>query len=275
MMDWLENALQSLQCPYAHEWKEAVIVTTSSDDTSEEDHPLLQLIVWLEDRWIQQWEKTARQSLRMSNEEEENEHTTCNDVTNNIWNHHVHRYLVELDCPPSYFTNNDWRRHSMLRIRVIHWLVACAVSEAYGNIFGAASPESVATAAAAADDDASPGHVPLPAATSDKHESDPSSTSRWTNPLLQQVQRMDDDDGSDDPNTFFRHNFPLGFTTGDDKVDRILTLVRMTFLMELEEEQDAMNQTIADWQQQQCSVAVTAAAPSSSGKANRRSRIHK
>jgi len=45
-------------------------------------------------------------------------------------------------------------------------------------------------------------------------------------------------------------SFPLGFSTGDESVDRILTVLRMNLLLDLEREQQVINESIAQLQQQ-------------------------
>lgn len=44
------------------------------------------------------------------------------------------------------------------------------------------------------------------------------------------------------------NNFPLGLATGDDEVDRILTVLRMKYLLQLRQEQDEINECITRMQ---------------------------
>jgi hypothetical protein len=96
--------------------------------------------------------------------------------------------------------NDHWRTIPELRIRVVYWLLSCAISEAYAE---------------------DQGEENLPSTTKKKESSG----------AILIPEKVDD--------------FPLGFSTCDVQVDRILTLLRMQFLAELEVEQKEQNDFLA------------------------------
>jgi hypothetical protein len=92
-----------------------------------------------------------------------------------------------------------WREVPKLRIRVVYWLMSCAISEAYAEEQEEATNQEVST-------NSGTGDTIIP-------------------------EKVDD--------------FPLGFSTGDLQVDRVLTVLRMEFLLEIEQEQKAQNEFLA------------------------------
>jgi hypothetical protein len=175
--------------------------------------PLIQLTLWLEDCIIRLWTLEQRDKLKAE-----------------YWKT-ISVYLEELQCPKAYYTPEHWQLNPALRIRVIFWLLSVATSELYGDAFlneGEAMDDDD-------DDDDAPSHSP--------NTPEPSTKSNESNANFSLEHVSESDLAALDTT-----RFPLGFTTGDNQVDGILTLLRMNMLLKLEQEQQYVNHRIAQLQ---------------------------
>lgn len=128
---------------------------------------------------------------------------------------HINDYLHELEYPEPLLTmdvtaeQHHWRHDTMRRVRVVYWLISCAVSEAYGETINSeVKPDSKA---------------------------DSVETNIMLNPK----------------------DFPLGFKTGDEQVDRLLTILRLRFLMQLQDEQARLDGIVSDLQKRRQNLGKT------------------
>ena len=206
--DWFLTSLQCLHYPNPNELLPVLDASNDGDDNNNE--PLLaRLVLWLEDRVIRMWTLDQRDQLQ------EQFMTTIAD------------YLNELSCPSCYLTK-DWHKDSARRVRVIFWLLSVATAEAYGDAFVASSIDGKQSSSAPAQD------TPIPENYKRKaREPDLSALKNISQSDLASLQNYD---------------FALGFSTGDPQVDGMLTLLRMTLLLDLEQEQQYVNQRIAQLQ---------------------------
>lgn len=132
----------------------------------------------------------------------------------------ISEYLEELKCPMGYFSA-QWQNNAALRVRVLFFLLSVAMSEAYGDAFIDDPPPS------ATEPDSMPNNLRMVDYTNYDAISSISESD------LDQIQ-------SDE--------FPLGFSSGDSQVDRLLVVLRMNLLLDLENEQQFVNQRIAQLQ---------------------------
>mmetsp|Transcript_20734 Transcript_20734/g.30541 ORF Transcript_20734/g.30541 Transcript_20734/m.30541 type:complete len:286 (-) Transcript_20734:255-1112(-) len=193
-------------------------VNGESDDM-DADVALEKLVIWLEEYIIRQWDPKSRQ----------------NKLESNFWSF-LQQYLFDLDCPPLYYLQpnsfhlnengefvipNDkkascsyWRYDRFKRPRLIYWIVSCAVSQQYED---------------------SVDHLSIVEHVEVKEEKQPSAlpaTEKKTSSNEQEPQWKEE-------------TFPLGFTTNDEEVDKILTMIRMKYVLNLRNAQNEMNQAIA------------------------------
>jgi hypothetical protein len=105
-----------------------------------------------------------------------------------------------------------WRQDPSLRMQVVYWIISSATFELHAEKVDPKQqgvvPSTTATTTTTMDLNSSKKLVRLP-------ELDPSV-------------------------------FPLGFSTGDEQVDHILTILRMDLLHQIEQEQQQYNQLLAD-----------------------------
>ena len=155
-----------------------------------------------------------------------------------FWNH-IDGYLDALECPKVYFENAElkkngsekvacWRSSASHRIRVVHWMLACGTSEVFGDADGGDAPASEETQ--------SPSSIKQPVVrVSPPPTAAPAKTTTSTQTPTGSTRVSPE-------------NFPLGFSTGDAEVDRILTTLRMKLLIQLENDQKKVNSTISQIQ---------------------------
>lgn len=140
---------------------------------------------------------------------------------------HIGEYLDALECPKGY--TQDWRQSSELRVRIVYWLIACATSEAFGDQLSENSqpkePEQIAKQNKSEDIN---------------QQSNQPSTTREETKTPQTVN-------SGQAQAW--KQFPLGFSTGDEEIDRTLSILRMKLLIQLENEQKEINDAISQLQQ--------------------------
>jgi hypothetical protein len=115
--------------------------------------------------------------------------------------------LEAFDCPPSYYQQKQWYRNPAQHWRVIQWLISAALQEVYSDCVLQQQPTH-------------------DTASTVEHE-----TERTVPPATSQTETLE--------------TFPLGFATGDDDVDLVLIVLRMKLVVELEDEQRAINAAIA------------------------------
>ena len=157
-------------------------------------------------------------------------------LRNDFWST-IDDYLDELECPETYLGQNKsdidnhttgsgnhhpkskWRTEPQLRIRVVYWLISCATSEAYADrritTTTTTTPTTTTTTTTTNNDNRNKEVAKLSPSTISIPSFDPKA-------------------------------FPLGFSTGDDMVDRALTLLRMDLLYHLEQEQEAYNRLLVE-----------------------------
>jgi RNA transcription, translation and transport factor protein len=151
-------------------------------------------------------------------------------LRNDFWSH-INNYLEALECPENYFPMDyyadedkehpHWRYSASHRNRVVHWLISCATSEAFG------------------DDD-------FETMNTEKERLPEGSTQQLTStnhhpPELSTTITASKENSNKNP-------FSLGFSTGDDEVDHILTILRMKLLIQLEEDQKKINAAVSQVQ---------------------------
>jgi hypothetical protein len=133
---------------------------------------------------------------------------------------HIEEYLDALECPKWY--TQEWRQSSELRVRIVYWLIACATSEAFGDQLSKNSqpkePEQINKSA-----------------DTNEQSNRPSTTREETTTYSGQEQAW--------------KQFPLGFSTGDEAINRTLSILRMKLLIQLENEQKEINHVISQLQQ--------------------------
>jgi len=153
------------------------------------------------------------------------------NLRTDFWNH-INAYLDAIECPKAYFQNavnvSDqteaaaWRRSSH-RIRVVHWMLAVATSEAY-NETGEPSSES-----------------------DQKSSSVPVSEDTKVSSINSSVKSTESCSSVSDKEHLSKL-FPLGFSTGDEEVDDVLTKLRLEMLIQLEHDQLEVNSIVAEIQ---------------------------
>lgn len=190
---WLVDRLESLGHANPSSVVNCLVVNNSDSDGQ-----LTSLAVWLEDRVIRQWEETRRGKLRTD-----------------FWGC-CNRYLSDLDCPPCYHSNKSvaansvpWRHDPSKRVKVVHWLVNSAVSEAFGD-------------------------------ARDKREG--------KKDILSAGSVMSKKSDAAQTFSLAPGAFPLGFTTNDEDVDQIATVMRMRYVLSQRSKQDNVNQCVSDMQ---------------------------
>jgi hypothetical protein len=127
---------------------------------------------------------------------------------------HIDKYLEDVECPETLFRPEasplqHWRYDAERRVRVVYWLVSCAISEAY-------------------------------------HDTENS-----------EVGHADKVDSEDVVPEWSQKDFPLGFSTGDDQIDRILTILRFQFLLQLQDEQARLDAVVTELQLQRQKTSRT------------------
>jgi hypothetical protein len=175
----------------------------------ESDNHLIQLTLWLEDCVIRMWTIEKRDQLKAD-----------------YWTS-ITEYLQELQCPACY-TAGEWQRNETQRVRVIFWLLSVATNEAYGDAFlnttGTQDSHTIPTTSASSKSACMKRKM---------HEPDMTALKTISETDLASLQN---------------YEFPLGFSTGDNQVDGVLTLLRMNLLLDLEREQQVINRRIAQLQ---------------------------
>ena len=114
---WFLDGLLSLKHSDPSSVQDAFLCKDKDSQQDGPDHQMYNLTLWLEDRMIRQWGIERRNKLR-----------------ENFWST-VDSYLRDLECPENYMVCDSipWREVPKLRVRVVYWLVSCAISEAYAE----------------------------------------------------------------------------------------------------------------------------------------------
>lgn len=135
---------------------------------------------------------------------------------------HINNYLDGLECPIDYFPDfyfadedkmPHWRYSSSHRQKVVCWLISNATSEAFGDIASQQTADSSPIA-----------------------------------PVADETNEVESGESKEAEGSSQENPFPLGFSTGDDKVDHIVSLLRMKLLIQLEEDQKAVNEAVCQVQ---------------------------
>lgn len=118
--EWFTRSLVSLGMPNPDPFV-CLVLPIEVDKADDVDSVLRDFVIWIEHHAIRQWTVDDRGKLKKE---------FCSSVE---------EYLSELDCPDEYRTcrrgsgKTSWRDDPHTRIRVVFWLVSCAVSEVYSD----------------------------------------------------------------------------------------------------------------------------------------------
>jgi RNA transcription, translation and transport factor protein len=155
-----------------------------------------------------------------------------NKLRSDYWNQ-INVYLEALECPAGYLSDSDtlqWRHSPSHRQRIVHWLIACAISEVFGDFLQKAPKASLSSVMTSQKE---------PVASCATITIAPSSFETTTSPTRT---------CNSPPELAELADFPLGFSTGDEEVDHILTILRMKLLVQLEKDQQQVNELVAEMQ---------------------------
>lgn len=124
----------------------------------------------------------------------------------NFFDSHLSTYLKAVGCPFSY--NENMQSSPEQRYHVLHWLICYAMKEVYNDTFQNSS------------------------SIDDKNI--PPSSAIAIAPVVV----------SQSATTTTTTSYPLGFSTGDNQVDELLTMIRMQMVLDMAEHQQIINERI-------------------------------
>jgi hypothetical protein len=188
-----------------------------------DDGVFQEIVVFLEDRCIRLWELAERDSTIRQ--------------TANFFETHLATYLQATGCPYTYDHHHHVQDAAAImpehRIRVLHWLVCCAIKEVYIDTFDATPP---------LDDDDDAANQPSDPSPQRQDATDlPAVLAKQGHGLLQESCAVA---ATTTALPLPPIGFPLGFSTGDDQVDAVLTSIRMQMIVDMQEHQHIINERV-------------------------------
>lgn len=225
---WFQESLQTLGYPDTNTTTTPSVVVEGALNGDEK--MFQRTVQYLEDRCIRLWDLDRRNAILRP--------TT---TSSSFWKQ-LALYLNDLECPTAYYCSssfsaddNDghnhgeeqlWHTDASKRWRVLHWIVTCALQEAYNDTSN--------------DDETNPHPFATTTVTATTITTDTALNSTTT------TNSNNNESLADSLSVIIpsSQSFPLGFSTGDPQVDEIVTVLRMQFIAEMQDEQAAIHKEI-------------------------------